>query len=390
MPRSCTWPCISTRCCQTRRTVSAPRSGNFSNGSTSPRSRPRRVADAYNPAAHAFAPLVYDGYSGEVGILSLAANLAGQVDIAALYHSDTNRAAFSAVGGSTSYVMHSSSDHQAPFMQWLLPLFVDVSGYGPDSYPVPALAANPRDNAVRYQQDVTARLAAAGRGAWLQPDAGNDWRGVAADYHQYSVFQDFGQPSLFMPWSLSFGFLADPATAGTALPALLTADLHGPFGPVDSAYWDTGAAAPRDVAARSDLWDASLSLLAFTQYLYGDNQYLTAAPDVAAALRQVFLASSGLSPAAEFVLDAANAYCPGSDSAAGSTPAVPLYTDFQAGGDYVNINDVARLTLDGNDPDAGEGRSSLRATWSGGGVNGYFQFGFGNPGPRHPRVWIRP
>jgi hypothetical protein len=64
---------------------------------------------------------------------------------------------------------------------------------------------------------------------------------------------------------------------------------------------------------------------------------------------------------------------------------VPLYTDYLAGGDYIHINDVARMTLDGNDPNAAEGRTSFRATWNGSGVNGYFQFGFGAFGPRDVR-----
>lgn len=95
------------------------------------------------------------------------------------------------------------------------------------------------------------------------------------------------------------------------------------------------------------------------------------------------LAPQAIAPGVQFLMDAADGAC----RIAGDTGqrAVPLYTDYLAGGDYLHINDVARLTLDGNDPNAAAGRTSFRATWNGSGANGYFQFGFGPLGPRDIR-----
>ena len=207
----------------------------------------------------------YDGYSGEIGAISLAAHLAGQVDIAALYHSGVNRVAIATLDTASTYLVHSDNEYRSPFMQWLFPLLVDVSQRRPDNYPVPELASNPFDNAVRYQRDVDARLAGVGRSTLLQPDAGDDFSGT--HYRSYSVFNDFGRPALFMPWSSSFTLLAEPGVSSPALAQLLASNLHGPFGLVDSAYWTTGDSGPHDVAARNDLWNTALSLMAFDQYL---------------------------------------------------------------------------------------------------------------------------
>ena len=335
---------------------------------------------SYDPVAKSFNAGVYDGYSGEIGLISLAAQLANQVDITALYNSGVKRASVSTLDGTASYLVHANGANQAPFLQWLFPLFVDVSQRGPDSYPVPSLASNPWDNAVRYQQDVDARLTAVGRGSMLQPDAGDDYSGTA--YQQYSVFDNFGKPSLFMPWSVSFALLAVPTDAGAALQQLLAAGLQGPFGLVDSAYWDAGANAPYNVAARFDLWNTALSLMALEQYLYQDNQHLTSVPTVARALDKVFHTAPAVGPDAQFLMDSPNLSARSQNASDLGHPIVPLYTDFHAGGDYININDSVRMTLDGNDPDAAQGLSSFRATWDGTGPNGYFQFGLGLAGPR--------
>lgn len=90
-------------------------------------------------------------------------------------------------------------------------------------------------------------------------------------------------------------------------------------------------------------------------------------------------------PAFPFLMDAADYACRSRIDGDEGRSMVPLYTDYLAGGDYIHINDVARMTLDGNDPNAAEGRTSLRATWNGSGPNGYFQFGFGAFGPRDIR-----
>jgi hypothetical protein len=332
-----------------------------------------------------FAPWIYDGYSGEIGLISLAAHLAGQVDMAALYHSGTLRDSFPSLDGSFQYIMHSSDQHQAPFVQWMFPLFVDVSGRGPDNYPDTDFSSNPLTNAIAYQTDVIARLEDRGRFACFQPDAGNDWRGLPENYRAYSVFNDFGQPNLCMPWSVGFGLLADPDAAEPALRQLLQAGLHGPFGLVDSAFWDDGQPAPRDVAGRTDLWNTALSMMAFQQYLYQDNRFLTSVPEVAAALDQVFYAPKAAGPTVQFLMDSADYACTSRIDGDAGRSMVSLYTDYRAGGDYIHINDVARMTLDGNDPNAAEGRTSFRATWDGTGANGYFQFGFGAFGPRDIR-----
>lgn len=335
---------------------------------------------SYDPVAENFSADVYNGYSGEIGLISLAAQLANQLDITALYHSGVNRAWVTSLDGAAAYLVSANVANQAPFLQWLFPLFVDVSQRGLDNYPVASLASNPWDNAVRYQQDVETRLTAAGRGAMLQPDAGDDYSGTA--YQQYSVFDNFSKPSLFMPWSVSFALLAAPADAGAALQRMLAAGLQGPFGLVDSAYWDTGAEAPYNVAARFDLWNTALSLLALEQYLYQDNQFLTSVPAVASALDKVFHAPPAVSPAAQFLLASTNLSARSQNASDLGQPIVPLYTDFHSGGDYFNINDSVRMSLDGNDSDAARGLSSFRATWDGTGPNGYFQFGWGTAGPR--------
>jgi hypothetical protein len=241
---------------------------------------------SYDPAGKTFSTGIYDEYSGEIWLISLAADLAGQVDINALWNSGINRLAIPTLDNKSSYIVGSSPDNRSPFMQWLFPMFVNVCGLGSDDYPVPALACNPLDNATTYQTDVDARLAAEGRSTMLQPDAGDDYTGT--HYHAYSAWDDFKQSTLFMPWSDSLALLGDPSAAGTALQQLLVSGLQGPFGLVDSAFWTTGDLSPVNVAARNDLWNTSLSLTALDQYLYQDNQYLTSAPAVGSALAEVF------------------------------------------------------------------------------------------------------
>jgi hypothetical protein len=247
---------------------------------------------SYRPATSTFTG-VYDEYSGEIGVISLAADLAGQVDISALYNSGVNRVSVSTLDSSSSYIVPSLSDYRSPFVEWIFPLFVNVSGPLVDDYPVAALASNPLANATAYQRDVDARLAAEGRATMLQPDAGDDYTGT--HYEDYSIWDDFGQPTLFMPWSVSSALLGDPSAGGTALQQLLASSvkgsfgyLQGPFGLVDSAFWATGDSGPTNVAARNDLWNTSVSLMSLDQDLYQDNQYLTSAPAVQSAIAEIF------------------------------------------------------------------------------------------------------
>ena len=72
----------------------------------------------------------YNGYSGEVWVISLAAHLAGQVDISDQYHSATLRARAFLTDPSLAHVVHSNDEFRAAFLQWLFPLFVDVSQRG--------------------------------------------------------------------------------------------------------------------------------------------------------------------------------------------------------------------------------------------------------------------
>ena len=336
---------------------------------------------SYDPAGKVFSTAIYDGYSGEIGLISLAAHLAGQVDIAALYHSGVNRTAVSTLDSSASYLVHSSADYRSPFVQWLFPLFVDVSQRGPDNYPVSTLASNPLDNATRYQRNVDARLAAVGRAIMLQPDAGDDYTGTV--YHAYSVFNSFGKPTLFMPWSVSSALLGDPSVAGPALQQLLVSGLHGPFGLVDSAYWNTGDSGPTNVAARSDLWNVSLSLMALDQYLYHDNQFLTSVPAVGSALGEVFHAPAAVSPPVQFLMDQARLGCTSHYASDLGSPIAPIYTDAYSGVDYFSAFYAGgAMSLDANDPDAAAGRSSVRATWGTTDTYGWFEFHVAGAAPR--------
>ena len=119
-------------------------------------------------------------------------------------------------------------------------LFVDTSTRGVDNFPVRNLATNPWHNFVRYEQEVAARLAELGRDDLFQPDAGQG----PQSYEQYSLYNNFGQPNLFMPWSVAFALLAGADGAGDALRTLLDNGLHGPLGLADTAQWTTGAQVP--------------------------------------------------------------------------------------------------------------------------------------------------
>lgn len=87
----------------------------------------------------------------------------------------------------------------------------------------------------------------------------------------------------------------------------------------------------------------------------------------------------------EFIRAAADRYTRSDDNADFGQPMVPLYTDYQAGGTYGAIDSAVNVTLDGNDPEAARGASSLQMVWSGSGPNGYFQFGIGPNVANRPR-----
>jgi hypothetical protein len=244
-----------------------------------------KLAYKYDPPG--FTAGTYDGYSGEIWTISLAAHLmpANWVDISTYYHSGINRVKTSLVSPN-QYVVHSYPDFRAPFLQWLFSLFVKLDKFPLDNYPVSGLATNPLRNAILYQQDVDLYLGQQGRSLFLQPDAGDD--GSGSHYEQYSCYNNFGEPDLFMPWSVAFSLLGDPSSAEPALRNHLKYGLHGPLGLSDSVRWTTGAPGPSQITARHDFWNVSLATMAMTLYLYQDNEFLTNLPEVHAALREVF------------------------------------------------------------------------------------------------------
>jgi hypothetical protein len=243
-----------------------------------------------------FTVKTYDGYSGEIYVISLAAHLAGMnhVDIKTHFHSGVNRTNAFLIDSNRTHLVHSSTDFRAPFLQWLFPLFVDLTKRGRDTYPEVSMARNALYNAIDYQTEVHAKLSSIGRGNLLQPDAADD--GTGETYEQFSLYNDFGQPELFMPWSVSFSFIAEPAVAETALRTTLSNGLHGPLGLQDSVRWFTSQAEPASYPARTDFWNIALCEIALMQYLFDDNQALSAVPAVSLALDEVFVRRIDLSP----------------------------------------------------------------------------------------------
>jgi hypothetical protein len=186
-------------------------------------------------------------------------------------------------------VVHAMKQFRAPFTQALWNLFVDVRQRGPDGYPNRRLAVNPWLNFVDYEQSAMARLAELGRPALVQPDAGDD--GTLRCYQQFSLYEDFGQPELFMPWSASFALLAGADGAPDAMRFLLAHGLHGPLGLADSARWATAAAEPKAVTARHDFWNTGLATMALVEWLDGparSSKSFAALPEVHGALDRVF------------------------------------------------------------------------------------------------------
>jgi hypothetical protein len=168
---------------------------------------------AYQYTTGDFTPGTYDGYSGEPWLISLAAALAHDhhVPITTHYHSGMLRERAYLVDPARAHLVHTMPAWRAPFVQWLLPLFVDVSTRGIDTYPQRELAANPLRNAIDYELEADAKLAELGRDLLLQPDAGDDGSGTY--YKQFSLYDDHDRPDLFMPWSVAFSLLGDANAA---------------------------------------------------------------------------------------------------------------------------------------------------------------------------------
>ncbi len=235
---------------------------------------------------HSFTGATYSGYGGENWVISLAAHLSTthHVDITTHYNANVDRTKTYLVNAENYHLIHSNEAFRPPFVQWLFDLFVDTNDRGWDSYPNIWVRGNPFDNAVLYQKDVDDYFESIGRGLFLQPDAGSS----GSQYQQFSAYANYGEPYVFMPWSVAFSLLGDPQGAEASLRNSLMHNLQGPFGLSDSAIWATGAAEPTSYPAANDLWNTSLSTMAMMEYLYDDNQAFTELPEVVAALDAVF------------------------------------------------------------------------------------------------------
>jgi hypothetical protein len=165
-----------------------------------------------------------------------------------------------------AHLTHSLTQFRAPFEQALLNLFLDTSNRGVDNYPIRSLATNPWQNYVRYERETSAKLQELGRENFFQADAGQG--GPPAGYKQYSLYNDQGQPDLFMPWSVALAMLAGAEGADDALRALLDVDgVMGPLGLADTVRWNTGATDPYFVANNGDNWNTVLSTMALMELL---------------------------------------------------------------------------------------------------------------------------
>ncbi len=224
---------------------------------------------AYFPGS-GFTAGTYDGYTNEGKVVSLAAELstAHHVPLESRWNSDVNRVRAFLVNPDDAHLVHSLSQFRAPFEQALLNLFVDTSDLGVDNYPNRSLATNPWQNFIRYERETAAKLEALGRTGLFQADAGN---GGSSGYEQYSLYNNFGQGDLFMPWSVALALLAGADSAEDALRMMAGNDLlSGPLGLADSARWATGVAGPTNIPAPQDNWNVVLSTMALLEYLEGN------------------------------------------------------------------------------------------------------------------------
>ena len=81
---------------------------------------------------------------------------------------------------------------------------------------------------------MAATLAQLGRPDFMQPDAGAG----AGTYKTWNIYNNFGQPNLFQPWSVAEALLAGQPSAESALRFMLDNGLgnglDGPQGLADS------------------------------------------------------------------------------------------------------------------------------------------------------------
>ncbi|TWU29325.1 dockerin type I repeat-containing protein [Bythopirellula polymerisocia] len=250
---------------------------------------------AYFPAT-GFTGGTYNGYTNEGKVISLAAEAleAHHVPLESLWNSDTNRTRTSLVNPLDAHLVHSSTLFRAPFEQALLNLFVDTSDRGVDNYPVRSLATNPWQNFLRYEREVAAKLEQLGRDNFFQPDAASG--APFSSYQQYSLYNNFGQPDLFMPWSVAFAMLAGTDGAEDALRALVQIDgVSGPLGLADTVRWNTGQSEPYFVSNSGDNWNTVLSTMALLEYLdrlngeQSGSEFFAQLAGIKSALNEVFI-----------------------------------------------------------------------------------------------------
>jgi hypothetical protein len=283
---------------------------------------PTQFIKAFKPA-EGFVGGTYDGYTNEGKVISLAAavNDSHHVPLGEAWNADDLRLRASLVNPDDAHLVHRDTPFRAPFEQALLNLFADTSDRGVDNFPNRELATNPWQNYVRYERETAAKLVELGRDEFFQPDAAFGSAGV---YEQFSMYNNFGQPTLFMPWSVSLALLASAPGAEEALRELAENSLLlGPLGLADSARWVTGAAAPTNVRAIQDNWNLALSTMAFLELLDGDlsaSRFFADLPAVSAALDAVFhdgdLNGNGITDGMDLAV-----LRTGFGNAAGATPA---------------------------------------------------------------------
>ncbi len=256
---------------------------------------PGAYKQAYFQPTVQFGCCTYSGYTNENKVIALAGALstAHNVPLASMWNKDTGRTLASLTDPDNYLTYSFGTDYRASFAQALLNLFADTSQRGADNYPTRSLARNPWENFVRSETDVAERLAQLGRPTLMQPDAGAG----AGTYQPWNLFNNFGQPNLFQPWSVAEALLAGAPGSEDALRFLLDNGLgnglDGPLGLADSAQWATGAANPTGVPSTADNWNMALSTMALLAYLDGmDRQSALFAnqPEVKAVLDTVFIA----------------------------------------------------------------------------------------------------
>lgn len=241
-----------------------------------------------------FGCCTYSGYTHENKVIALAAQLADAVPLANEWNKDTGRALAHLVDPNQNHLVYSfGTEYRAPFAQALVNLFVDTSNRGADNYPIRSLARNPWQNFVRYEAEVAAKLDQLGRENFFQPDAGAG----AGTYQPWNLYNNFGQPNLFQPWSVTLALMAGAPGSEDALRFLLDNGLgnglDGPQGLADSAQWGTGAANPTDVPSWADNWNMTLSTMALMEFLESSDRaslFFANLPEVKAALDTVFVA----------------------------------------------------------------------------------------------------